>query len=356
MTPAPRTMNWCLVSLFRAGDGWIPSFLGASAHRFTIIDPTYSHDRSRSNASLSDWRDYLLQALKAWVPFGTWRTDGIITVFPQLALITGLVKRLTLSRRPVVAWMFNLGKTYHGWHGVLARFGYAAVDCFVVHSTHEIDVYSEWLRLPRERFVFVPLSVAEKPIEVAEDAESPFILSMGSANRDYPLLLQVLARLPHRALIVAGSHALQGLAVPPNVTVRAGLTEDDCRLLCQRARVSVIPLRNLETAAGQVTVVEAMMSGRPLVTTRSVGTVDYVEDGVDGLLVAPADPAAMQAAIERLWDDASDRARISDAARRSALAKFTFRAVASDLERILDGLSGGVRPDRARTRDSVPTR
>ncbi len=330
-------MRWFVLSLFHVGDGWIPSHVRSPAHRFSMIEPTYRHDRSRSKATLSDWRDYLFHGLVAWPRIVASREpSGVITVFPQLALIVGLLKRLTFSKRPVVAWMFNIGHLREGMQLRVARFAYAAVDRFVVHSTHEVDVYSRWLGLPRERFVFVPLSVAEKPITEAEDEAEPFLLSMGTANRDYGLLFDALAGLPHRTVIVSGSHALEGLDRPPNVEVRSGLSEDACRDLCQRARLSIVPLKDLSTAAGQVTVVEGMMSGRPLVSTRSVGTVDYVVQDVDGVLVAPGDADALRREIERLWNDDRARRAMATAARRSALEKFTFRAVAQHLESIID--------------------
>lgn len=337
-------MEWVVLSVFKASEGWIPSFVRASTHRFHVIDPSYEHDRSRAKASRSDWRDYLLHALAGWRHGMFSRTPvGFVCVFPQLALLVGILKRITFSKRPVIAWMFNFSHTHEGFQGRVARFGYAAVDRFVVHSTHEIAVYSRWLRIPAERFTFVPLSVAEKPITESEDEESPFLLSMGTPKRDYALLLRVLADSPYRALIVAAPHALEGLAIPPNIEVRAGLSETACRQLCQRARMSIVPLLDLETAAGQVTVVEGMMSGRPVVATRTVGTVDYIDDGRDAVLVDASDEESLRAAIDSLWVDREKRTTIGNAARRSALEKFTFRAVARHMERLMDDLQGDQR-------------
>jgi 2-deoxystreptamine N-acetyl-D-glucosaminyltransferase/2-deoxystreptamine glucosyltransferase len=64
--------------------------------------------------------------------------------------------------------------------------------------------------------------------------------------------------------------------------------------------------------------IEAMAAGLPVVATRVGGTADLVHHGVNGLLVAPRDPAALAAAISQVLADPAAAARLSAAARRTA--------------------------------------
>ena len=64
--------------------------------------------------------------------------------------------------------------------------------------------------------------------------------------------------------------------------------------------------------------IEAMAAGLPVVATRVGGTADLVHDGVNGLLVAPRDPAALAAAISRVLADPAAAAALAAAARRTA--------------------------------------
>ncbi|GJD60753.1 glycosyltransferase family 4 protein [Methylobacterium frigidaeris] len=333
-------MQWILAVPFLQDEGgdWIPRHVGGP-HRFVTAPAPYSHDRSRAVTGASEWSDYLRHAWQAWrlvraAPRGS---AGLMTGFPQLAVTAALLKRI-LGRRdvPLVAWCFNLGRTPGGWKARLARAVLDQVDVFVVHSRREVALYAEWLNLPRDRFVFVPLSIHDEPRETHEDEAAPFVLAMGSANRDYATLAAAIAPLGLPTVIVAGAHAVAGLDLPPNVTVRSGLTIAECHDLCGRARVNVVPLRNTAFTSGQVTVLEAMMLGKPVVATRAAGTEDYVIEGENGFLVPPEDPASLAAAIAALWDDPAARSRLGAGARRTVAEGTTFPAVAPAMAAVLE--------------------
>jgi glycosyltransferase involved in cell wall biosynthesis len=259
-----------------------------------------------------------------------------VTVFPQLAFTVGICQRLSLDRKPVVAWCFNMGALYGGVKGAVARSALARIDRFIVHSRGEVSRYARWLHLPLDRFCFVPLQRAPIPIEEAEDEQRPFVLAMGSARRDYGRLLEAVRQLKVPTLIVAAPHALKGLSLPGNVEVRGSLSARECHVLAQRARVNVVPVLNEETASGQVTLIEAMRMGRAVVATRCMGSVDYVEDNTSGLLVEPHSSDALRRAIGRLWADRELRERLGQSAARFTAEHCSDEAAGRALGRVLD--------------------
>lgn len=64
--------------------------------------------------------------------------------------------------------------------------------------------------------------------------------------------------------------------------------------------------------------VEAMALGRPVIGTTGHGFSEYLEDGVNGLLVDRGDVDGLAVAVERLVDDAVLRERLGEAAARTA--------------------------------------
>jgi hypothetical protein len=320
---------------------WLFPFTARPGRNFQVVPAHYDVTKllgAQTTGAL--WRQYFAHSSRAWhMAAAGPKPYGFITTFPQLAMTTALQKRLRRSRAPLVAWNFNLGALYGGPKGFFARqAANGGIDAYIVHSLAEIDRYARWLRVPRELFHFVPLQRPTEPVVLEEDEQSPFLLAMGSARRDYDLLCRVIGPLGIPTTIVAAAHAVEGIAVPPNVTVMRGLTRNQCDELTQRARLCVVPVRNDETASGQVTLITSMMYGRATIATRCIGSEDYVEDRVDGWLIAPQSADEMRNAIVKLWGDAQTRRAMGDAARRRVSTELNDTSTGKRLDPILKRL------------------
>ncbi len=84
---------------------------------------------------------------------------------------------------------------------------------------------------------------------------------------------------------------------------------------------------------------EAAAAGVPVVATRVGGVPEVVTDGETGLLVPPADPAALAAALGRLLADEPCQRRFGAAGRRAMHAGFTFAAQAAAYADLLGRLA-----------------
>lgn len=86
----------------------------------------------------------------------------------------------------------------------------------------------------------------------------------------------------------------------------------------------------------QVSILEAMAAGLPIVATAVGGTPDAVTDGETGLLVPPAQPAAMAAAVLELLSNRDRLRRMGEAGRRRAEERFDTRVVAEQVLRLCE--------------------
>jgi L-malate glycosyltransferase len=79
-----------------------------------------------------------------------------------------------------------------------------------------------------------------------------------------------------------------------------------------------------------ISLLEAMASGVPIVSTNAGGIPDLVEDGRTALLVPPRDPAAMAAAVSSIWSDAACTVALRQAGMQN-VARYTWPQVAPRL-------------------------
>jgi len=79
---------------------------------------------------------------------------------------------------------------------------------------------------------------------------------------------------------------------------------------------------------------EAMASGMPVVTTETCGMQDVVEDGFNGLLVSPADAAAIENAVLRLAESSELRRSLGEAAQQT-MKRYTWERSALRFEKLL---------------------
>ena len=92
------------------------------------------------------------------------------------------------------------------------------------------------------------------------------------------------------------------------------------------------------------TILEAMASGLAVVSCRSVGVVDCIRDGENGLLTEPGDVPALTAALRRVLTDPAERNRLAAAGLEECRRVYSWSAVGQQIMDVYAGLAGA-RPD-----------
>ena len=135
-------------------------------------------------------------------------------------------------------------------------------------------------------------------------------------DRAVPCELTIFGDGPLRAMLEsqAAAHRLGtevrfGGAVPQEEIARQMRACHAFALPCRRDR-------NGDMDGIPTVFMEAMATGRPVVSCAVSGIPELVRDGETGLIVPPDDPAALAGALERLAGDAALQARLGAAARR----------------------------------------
>ena len=215
------------------------------------------------------------------------------------------------------------------------------------------------LRQFRDKVSVVPLGTEIAALQTAPHAQIAALRARHAPN-DEPLILFVgrfryykgvdvlLRAVPHlargRVLLVGDGpertalerlHAELGLG--ERVRFLGTRPDEELRALRHTVRESggllVLPAKRRSEAFGMV-LIEGLAAGLPLVSTElGTGTSWVNQHGVTGLVVPPADPHALAAAIDRLLADRETWQRCSDNARQRA-HRFDIATMADGVEAV----------------------
>lgn len=208
----------------------------------------------------------------------------------------------------------------------------------------------------RDRVFVVPdgaRPVQTAPVWSAGAATAPRPLVAGYAGHLYPwkgvdVLVRAIALLPNAQAIIIGGHPSENdrarvealaaeLKVMGRVTFTGQVPATDVAARLSAATVLVLP-NTASTISERYTsplkLFEYLALGRPIVASDLPAIREVLTDGHTAILVPPGDPGALAAALERIAQDPSLAASLSDGARGLA-PDYTWEARAKRIESAL---------------------
>jgi rhamnosyl/mannosyltransferase len=192
-----------------------------------------------------------------------------------------------------------------------------------------------------ERFAHLD-RMAESAAALRVRYGTPLVLFVGRL-RYYKGLDVLLAAMPaiHGRLVIVGEgpeadrlrRQSSSLGLDGRVGFAGTVSDDDLIAHLAAADVGVLP-STLPSEAWGMAMVEMMAAGLPVVCTElGTGTTFVNRDDETGLVVAPGDPVALAAAINRVLEDEALRARLGAGASRRAQALFSREAMMAGVRR-----------------------
>ena len=257
------------------------------------------------------------------------RNDRYIMTFETgiASFIVSLIQTLSFRRTPKhVILQFIMREKKETWPSKLKylfmRTCFSSLHMAICSSRREVEYYEKVFGWDSGKARFVPLHTDPKLLDQASDTMGDFIFSGGRTYRDYDTLIKAVTGTSIPTVIVSSGSYRPSVGLPPNLTLMRELPLDDFNRLLGGCRVLVLPLEEKEISTGQCVLLQAMAMGKAIVATRTSGTVDYIEDGVDGILVPPHDPGKLRRAIMELTRDDNAIARLGANAKKSAREKY----------------------------------
>ncbi len=181
---------------------------------------------------------------------------------------------------------------------------------------------------------------------------APLILSVGRSveKKGFRYLIEACGLLRERGLAfhcrIAGGGPLEAelqaqidrAGLSDTVKLLGPRAQSDVRSLLAAAHVFVLAcVPDAEGGSDNLptVIMEAMRSGVPVVSTNLAGVPEMISDGVEGFLVAPADPRALADRTAALLQDSTLASQCGERGRQSAEEKFSIENTTRALKHLL---------------------
>ena len=362
-------------SAYRGGGN--AEFRGIPVHRFRYA-PARWEDLTHDEAAPDRMRRSLLYKVLplAYVAAGMWairrlarrrRYDVVHVHWPVPHALFGWIARRSSGARLVSSWYgveLRWVQSSLPWLRWFVRWALRISDAVVAISSYTAGQIARFARTPVRvipyTLGFPPTATKRVPAAdgtlrilfvgrlVERKGVTHLVEAVGRLAPDLRARLSVVGDGPERVSLEA-QIARDGLG--DRVTLRGRVSEVELRDAYAAADVLVLP--SILDARGDteglgVVLLEAMSYGVPVIGSDLGGITDIVRSGETGLLVPPADPAALAAALERLARGPALAARLGEAGRKHVAAAFGWPAIMAQWEECYAAAAG--------TRTGIATR
>ncbi len=270
--------------------------------------------------------------------------DVIVNANVRTAQLFALFRKVIPCKTPkqiILEVMLDEKKKHLIWKikRLVQRYIFSSVEIVFVSSKGEIETYSKRLKKPLDQIKFLPFhtNIVEPRLM---NRSGNYILSAGKTGRDYRILAAAVKNIDIEVIIVSDKYSMQGITFPPHVKVLTEIPYSQYLKLLYNCRFVVIPLKKLIKSSGQVAFLEAMAVGKPVIATKTVGTKDYIQSGVNGILVSSDDPESLENAIYTLIRDPSFANQIAINALESVINYYTFEKYVTTILNTAEELVG----------------
>ena len=194
------------------------------------------------------------------------------------------------------------------------------LDAVIVHTSAEVNQYSEFFSTPKSRFVFIPYFYYEDAYGyVSPDSRgalnntaSTNVLAIGR-HRDYECFIRALVGTSWRGSVVAGASDREeiGDAIPENIEAYYEVSREEYRCHIAQSDIVVLPFHanRWQRSLGQIAMFEAMSMRKPVITAETFHLADYASEN-EILYYRAGDAKHLREQIARLIEDTELRKRL----------------------------------------------
>ncbi len=298
-----------------------------------------------------------------------YQPDLLLSAWPRVHLTVAIaLGLLPKARRP--QWILTEHNEIQGYlgPGLRGMLKKALIRLFIRNADAYVAVSEKVARLsgavyPGSNFrvIYNPVIAPDLERKAQEPVEhdwfqghNPIILSVGRMDmmKDFPTLLRafklVLERIPQARLAILGEGELrpqlESLVSELGIGERVWMPGFESNPYKYMARATVFAMSSAFGEASPLVLSEAMYLSRPVVLTRFATAPEFVDSGVDGLLVDTGNPQALAEGLVRVLQDPQMQAEFGARARTKVKERFSVEQAVAQYANLFEEVLGRPTP------------
>jgi glycosyltransferase involved in cell wall biosynthesis len=243
---------------------------------------------------------YIWQAILAFKKAKQY--DVVISHGAQSGLVYALLSRFRKKENRPLHIIIDVGAMNGGRDNRIETFiikqALKSHPAVIYHASIQQKFYETVFKGLIKRSQFIPFGVNTEEFYPLDLPTEDYVLSFGYSKRDYPTLLDAWQDIDTSTrLYILGDTSIIGR---DNIV---SLPKSSVSVLKQYIAGSlfvVIPLPVFNYSYGQMSFLQSMAMGKPVIVTKTPGSIDYLQNAQGAFLVNPYDKADMKDKIEYL--------------------------------------------------------
>ncbi len=268
----------------------------------------------------------------------------VFSTSEKVAIPLTALMSITKCKIPHVVMAHKLSSGFKMYLAAMWPF-HKSFDHVISDCRFQVDYAINQLNLPQDKVDFIYHNVDHLFYHPLNLSPENYILAVGQEQRDYRTLLDAIAGTGIKLVVVASSpwstSRIDVIKVG-DAKVVSHIPYQDLRDLYARARMVVTPLKDVDYAAGNSAILEAMAMGKATVVSRTRGIAEYVIPNETGFYVSPHDPAELQNAILSLWNNPKECKRLGSNGRQWVEEKMNLDIYVNRIAEIVTRVTGKV--------------
>lgn len=299
-----------------------------------------SNDRRTRGKELMRYVKYF------WVPFRTFlnrnKYDTIVAWQQFYGIIFAFYCRLFHVKKSnkliVMSFIYKekkgfIGKVYKWLFNYVVTGNY--VDAFTSVASVQCEKFSKEFEVPQNKFQFIPWGITDIAPDknfLVKNNEKPYFFCAGRSNRDWNIVFDSFGNteLPCRFIFSDTSYA----GKYKNIEVLSNVPDDEYFSLSINSDVVVVSIDNCNLAGGEITIINAMQFGKPVILIQDAPHNDYVFEGITGYVVPKSVEKVVEVAKE-LMNNRQKRNEMAKNARKYYEDNFSIYSVGKEIGRLL---------------------